>query len=62
MKNLAFLFMAATCFSFLSLSGCDGGKSTVVEAPTETTEEEPAMEGMTDEDYDAAMDNEDGDE
>ena len=37
--------------------GCSGGgDNTVIEAPAEAVEEEAAIEGITDEDYDAAMD------
>lgn len=57
MKKLTALFLTATCLSFLSLSGCGGGgENKVIEAPAVAVEEEAAMEGMTDEDYDAAMD------
>jgi hypothetical protein len=59
MKKIAFLFMATLCFCTLSLTGCSGGgESTVIEAPPEVLEEQPAIEGMTDEDYDQAMDEE----
>ena len=59
MKKFAFLIMAAMCFSSLSLTGCGSGEPTVVEAPAET-EEDAAMEGISDEDYDAAMDADEG--
>jgi hypothetical protein len=57
MKKFAVLFMATTCFFLPSLTGCGGGsgETTVIEAPP-AGEEEEAMEGMSDDDYDAAMD------
>jgi hypothetical protein len=57
MKKFAFLLMATTCFFLPSLTGCGGGggETTVIEAPP-AGEEEEAMEGMSDDDYDAAMD------
>jgi hypothetical protein len=57
MKKFAFLLMATTCFFLPSLTGCDGGsgETTVIEAPP-AGEDEAAMEGMSDEEYDAAMD------
>ena len=49
--------MASLCFCTLSLTGCSGGEeNTVIEAPPEMVEEQPAIEGMTDEEYDKAMD------
>lgn len=55
MKNLSFVFLAMTCFALLTISGCGrGGENTVVEAPP-AVEEEVAMPGMTDEEYDKAM-------
>lgn len=58
MTKTALLLMAFTCFYGLSLAGCGGsGESQVIEAPPETTEE-PAIEGMSDEDYTKAMDEE----
>lgn len=55
MKKAAFLFMA-TCLFVLPIAGCGGGgENTVVEAPP-AVEEETAIEGMSDEEYDAAMD------
>ena len=38
------------------MGGCGSGDNTVIEAPPEVIEEEAAIEGMSDEDYDAAMD------
>ena len=55
MKKLAFLFLASACLSIVSLSGCGGSESSVVEAPAEVAEEEASMPGMSEEDYDAAM-------
>lgn len=55
MKNLAFLFMAITCFSFVSLTGCGDGGPKVIEAPPAAEEEDPAMAGMSEEDYNKAM-------
>ena len=56
MKKSAFFLMAAMCFAILPLTGCGSSESTVVEAPAEATGEEiPAMEGMTDDEYDKAM-------
>lgn len=57
MKKIAFLFMATLCFCTLSLTGCGGGggENTVIEAPPEAVEEQPAIEGMTDEEYNKAM-------
>jgi hypothetical protein len=57
MKKIAFAFMATLGFCTLSLTGCSGGgENTVIEAPPEVLEEQPAIEGMTDEDYDKQMD------
>ncbi len=56
MKRTVFLFLATFCFCAIFLTGCEGGgENSVVEAP-EAVEEEAAMEGMSDEDYDKAMD------
>ena len=56
MKKIAFLFMATLCFCTLSLTGCSGGgENTVIEAPPEVMEEQPAIEGMSDEEYNKAM-------
>lgn len=57
MKKLTTIFLTTTCLCFLSLSGCGGGggENKVIEAPP-AVEEEAAMPGMTDEEYDAAMD------
>ena len=57
MNKFAFFTMVAICFALPTFSGCSGGgENTVIEAPAEVTEEEPAMEGMTDEEYDKMMD------
>ena len=57
MKKIAFSFMATLCFFTLSLTGCGGGggENKVIEAPPEVVEEQPAIEGMTDEEYNKAM-------
>ena len=56
MKNLAWLFMLTMSLSFLSLSGCGRGSDTqVIEAPPETEQEDPAQAGMTEEEYNKAM-------
>ncbi len=56
MKKIAFLLMATTCLFVLSLTGCGGGgDSQVIQAP-DAPEEDPVMDGISDEDYDAAMD------
>jgi hypothetical protein len=55
MKKFAFVFVALFSFSFLGLTGCGGGgESQVVEAP-DSDEGDAAMEGLSDEDYNAAM-------
>lgn len=57
MKRTVFLFLGTFCFCAIFLTGCEGGgENTVVEAPPAAGEEQPAMEGMTDEEYDKAMD------
>jgi len=57
MKKLSLLTLLAICLAVPTLSGCGGsGENVVIEAPPAVVEEEPAMEGMTDEEYDAAMD------
>ena len=57
MNKLAFFTIVAICFALPMISGCGGGgENTVIEAPPEAVEEEPAMEGMSDEDYDKMMD------
>ena len=55
MKRLAFLTMAI-CFALPMICGCGGGENTVIEAPAEEVDGDPAIDGMDDEDYDAAMD------
>ena len=55
MKNFVFLFMAAVCLTSLSLTGCGGNDSAVIEAPPATEEVDPATEGMSQEEYDKAM-------
>ncbi|MDV6029361.1 hypothetical protein [Stieleria sp.] len=55
MKKFAWLWMAALCFTTLSLTGCGGsGETQVIEAPP-VEEEDPAMAGMTEEEYNAEM-------
>ncbi len=58
MKKIASLFLAtAACLFTLSMTGCGTGENTVIEAPATTADDEPAaMDGMSDEEYDAAMD------
>lgn len=57
MKKLALSSVLGICFAVPMMVGCGGQKeSTVVEAPPAETTEEAAMEGMTDEEYDKAMD------
>ena len=57
MKKLALLTTLSVAFALPAVCGCGGGgDNAVIEAPDEVLEEEPAMEGMTDEEYDAAMD------
>ncbi len=56
MKNLVYLFMVVACLTSVSLTGCGGSsESTVIEAPPAEEEVDPATEGMSQEDYDAAM-------
>jgi hypothetical protein len=55
MKKLAFFTVLAAGFGLPMISGCGGGgENTVIEAPAETGPEE-AIPGMSDEDYNAAM-------
>lgn len=56
MKKLALLTTLSVAFALPAVCGCGGGgDNVVVEAPDEAFEEEAAMEGMSDDDYDAAM-------
>jgi hypothetical protein len=57
MRKIASFTVLATCLVLPTVAGCGGGggENTVIEAPPEAFEEEAAMEGMSDEDYDAAM-------
>ena len=57
MQRFALVSLSLTFLFLLSTTGCQGGgEPTVVEAPAEPSgEEQPAMEGMTDEEYDKAM-------
>ena len=59
MNKLAWFTVLAICFVLPTMSGCGKGENTVIEAPPEPVEEEAAIEGMTDEEYDAAMDADD---
>ncbi|WP_147867165.1 outer membrane protein assembly factor BamD [Stieleria maiorica] len=55
MKKFAWLFVVALCVSPLSLTGCSGsGETQVIEAPA-VEQEDDASAGMTDEEYDKAM-------
>ena len=57
MKKLPHFMVLAICLLLPTAIGCGGGggENTVIEAPAEVVEEEAAMEGMSDEDYNAAM-------
>lgn len=57
MRKLAFFTVMGICFALPTMVGCDGAReSSVVEAPPAPSgETEPAIEGMTDEEYNAAM-------
>ena len=55
MKKLAFFTMMMVGCALPTLTGCGGSESKVIEAPPEAEIEEDAMEGMTDEEYDQAM-------
>jgi len=56
MKKLALLTTLSAVFALPAICGCGGGGDPVViEAPDEEFEEEAAIEGMSDDDYDAAM-------
>ncbi len=55
MKKLAFLLMATMCVFSLSLTGCGGRETQVIEAPPAEEQVDPATEGMTQEEYDKAM-------
>ena len=56
MKSLLSWMRLPLCLGVLTFVGCDS-KPSVVEAPPETEVEEeiPAMEGMTDEEYNQEM-------
>ncbi len=57
MKKSLFVLFAALSVSVGSLSGCGSSEPQVVEAPAvEEGGEEPAIEGMSDDEYTAAMD------
>ena len=52
-KTSMFLLLCASVFSF-SMTGCGGHESQVVEVP-DVEEDASAMEGMDDDEYNAAM-------
>jgi hypothetical protein len=56
MKKLALLCTLASCFSFVAISGCGGGDGGVVEVAEDTPTEDASMPGMTEEEYQKAMD------
>lgn len=56
MKKLGFLATLSIVFALPLAIGCGSDENVVIEAPAEVVEEQPAIEGMDDEDYDAAMD------
>ena len=53
MKKFAFVTVLFTGFLLFPV-GCSK-ENTVIEAPTEETDDESAMEGISDEEYDKAM-------
>lgn len=55
MKNWFYLFLAIAPLSFVTFAGCGERGATVIEAPPATEEEDPAMAGMTEEEYNKAM-------
>ncbi|QDT10136.1 hypothetical protein [Planctomycetes bacterium K23_9] len=55
MKKLALLCAFACCFSVCAISGCGGGGTEVIAVPEDAGEEQTAMEGMSDEEYNKAM-------
>lgn len=55
MKKIASLMFVAACFSIVSIAGCGSGESKVIEAPAAEEQVDPATEGMSQEDYDKAM-------
>ena len=55
MKKFGFLLIAAAGFLTLPLTGSGGAESKVIEAPA-VVEDETAIEGMSDDEYNAAMD------
>ncbi len=56
MKKLAYLATLSIVFACPAFIGCGSGENSVVEAPAEETQTDEAIDGMTDEDYNAAMD------
>ena len=56
MKKTALFSALVMCFAIPAVGGCGGGgEDTVIAAPTGADEAPDAMEGMTDEEYNAAM-------
>lgn len=54
MKTFAKFGLALTLLSFLAISGCGTADNEVIEAP-ETEVDDASMEGMTEEEYNKAM-------
>ena len=54
MKTLAQFGLALALLSCLTITGCGSGENEVIEAP-ETATEDTSMEGMTEEEYNKAM-------
>ena len=54
MKKLSMAFVAALSLSFVCVTGC-GREQEVIEAPPATEDTPDAVEGMSDEDYNAEM-------
>ena len=57
MKKLALLFAVAFCLPVLGLTGCSGGGENQVIQPDAGASEDTGV-GVSDEEYDAAMDEE----
>lgn len=47
MKKLFSLFALLACFCCFPIAGCGSGETQVIEAPPETEQVDPAMEGMS---------------
>ena len=54
MKKLSFALLAALCLSFVGIAGCGSGETKVIEAPP-AEETDAAVDGMSDEEYNAEM-------